>query len=163
MKATSLHFPNQVRTAFGVQHALLDEDKRIYKGKNSGRVRKRLATTVANFTGLAVATREEVFRSRLEGLGTRYEEAEGIGQAANHIEGEADREGILDLSARRARGEDSSDVIRIYRVLAGQLAQHEQCRAQGLDNGHLVQDCGVEIAQHRRDFLPAPVGPLRNR
>ena len=162
MKATSLHFPNQVRTAFGVQRALLDENKRIYKGKNSGRVRKRLATTVANFAGLAVATREEVFRARVEGLGHRYEEAEGIGQAANHIEGEADGEGILDLSARRARGEDSSDVIRNHRVLAGQLAQHKERCAQRLGSGR-IGGCGVELAQHYGDLLPASVGALRNR
>ena len=87
----------------------------------------------------AVATREQVFRAILERLGTTYEEPEGIGQPADHIERETDRERILDLLARSARSEDGSHVIRIYCVLARQLAQHQQRRPQWLLNGRRVE------------------------
>jgi len=76
----------------------------------------------------AIAAREEVFRASLERLGTRHEEPEGLGQPADHIKREADSKRILDLSARSAGSEDCSHVIRIHRVLARQLAQHEQRR-----------------------------------
>jgi AcrR family transcriptional regulator len=96
----------------------------------------------------AVAAREEVFRASLEGLGTRHEEPEGIGQPTDHIERETDRERILDLLARSAGSEDCSHVIRIHRVLARQLAQHEQRRPQWL-----LDVRGVEIGQQvRRPF-----------
>jgi hypothetical protein len=66
----------------------------------------------------AVAAREQVFGTSLEGLGARYEEPEGIGQSTDHIERETDRKRILDLLARSAGGKDGSHVIDIHGVLA---------------------------------------------
>ena len=54
----------------------------------SSRIRASMASCHpgARFDGSAVAACEEVFRSILEGLGTRHEEPEGIGQPTDHIE-----------------------------------------------------------------------------
>jgi hypothetical protein len=50
-----------------------------------------------------VATREQVFRTRFENLGTGLEEPKGVGEPTDRVEREADREGILDLLTRYTR------------------------------------------------------------
>jgi len=102
--------------------------------------------------------REQVLRASLEGPGTMHEEPEGIGQPADYIERETDCECILNLLARSAGGEDRPYVVNAHRMIARQLAQHEQCRPQGLLN-----DRDVKVRQYCGDPLPVVIGSPRDR
>ena len=96
---------------------------------------------------LPIATPEQKFRASLEGFGSRHEEPERIGQPIRRVKRQADRERVLDLLARDTGRQQSAHVVRIYCVLACQLAQHAQRCPKWLLNGR-----GLEIGKYCGDF-----------
>jgi hypothetical protein len=56
-------------------------------------------SSLVNLLWSVVAAREQEFRPGLEGLGARHDPPEGSGHPIDDIEGEADRERVLDLLA----------------------------------------------------------------
>jgi hypothetical protein len=78
----------------------------------------------------AVAAREQELRTDLEALGPGHEEPEGTGQPIDRIEGEADRERVLDLVARDAGSQhraSSSSEVRRRADVRGRPAPMKQC------------------------------------
>src|SRR5215475_15176343 len=90
---------------------------------------RRWKTQGLSLTWSAVAAGQQVLRASREGLATRHEEPESIGQSVNRIERETDSDGILDLLTRDTGSQHRPHVIFIYRVLARQFTQHAQRRS----------------------------------
>jgi hypothetical protein len=93
-----------------------------------------------------------------EKLGTRHEELEGIGQSIDCVEGETDRERVLDPLARDAGSQHRAHVLGIYLMLTRELAQHSQRRPKRLLDGR-----GLEFGKRRVDFRFILIRPSRDR
>lgn len=63
---------------------------------------------------LSVTALEQVLGSSLEALGGEHFEAEGVGQPVGRVERGADRERVLDLLGRDARGQHLPHVLGAY-------------------------------------------------
>ncbi len=111
----------------------------------------------SNLPSSVVAALEQELRASLEGLGPRHEPPEGAGQPIDRVEGEADRERVLDLLARDAGGQHRAHVVRGYCVLTRQLAQHAQRGPK-----RLFDDRGLEVGKHRGDLRFIPIRHRRD-
>ena len=126
--ATPIPFGRQA-TGWEIAYAvaLLHVGRERVRDRADARGRQRAHGT-SSVPGSAVAPREQELRADLEGSRTWHEERERIGQPIDRVEGEGDRERVLDLLARDTGGQHRAHVVRIHRVLARQLAQHAQRR-----------------------------------